>query len=155
MPAEISQFLIQHGMLLIAALTVIACTVAVQWRKARQAESAGAFLADLLSNRTSTTENDWILLEKAIARKGLLEQFAAVSNAGKFVLLGMVALSALGLATCLDSICIGDGNVVNYVGTQGTCTTTLTTGDLSPEAATSISPATSDAGSADLPPGKS
>ncbi len=98
MTVELLEVLNQHAALLIASLTIAVticvCVVAVQWRKARQADSALVLEAAMLSKEGPINESEKALLAKAIAPSGLLEQFAAVSDQGKFILLGMVGVSA-------------------------------------------------------------
>jgi hypothetical protein len=99
MPAEISQFLIQHGMLLIAALTIIACVVAVQWRKVRQSVSESEYKTNALAKETSPAEIEWLPPIQTDTRKGLLEQFGALPDGTKVSLTVFSMLAFLSFLT--------------------------------------------------------
>gem|GEM_PF-2317380 len=144
MNVELLNLLGQHAALLIVSLAVVitvsVCFVAVQWRKACQADSALVLEAAILSKEGPITEPERALLAKAIAPRGVLEQYSAVPEQGKVVLLCMVGLWALAFVVFLivaikhDGIIIGHVNVLNHHDKRVTASGTQTraTGGIDP-----------------------
>jgi len=119
MTVELFEVLNQHAAMLIASLTIAItvniCFVTSQWRKASQADSALVLEAAILSKAGPITESERALLAKSIAPPGLLEQFAAVPEQGKFILLGIVGVSAFASMVVLIGAINHKGIIVGHV----------------------------------------
>lgn len=101
MSPELSAFLTANGTVLVVVLGALAAVGIVQWRKARAAEQEFEFKKELLERGTPVEE-----IEKAAAakvptgpaRRGLLEQFGALSGGAKagIIFAVFIAVSMVG-----------------------------------------------------------
>ncbi len=79
MHEDLVRFLTDHGTLLILAVTALAAVILVQWRKARAHELDLAFKQELLERGMTAADIEKLLTSQAPGRKGLIEQFGALS----------------------------------------------------------------------------
>jgi hypothetical protein len=103
MSPELSAFVTANGTVLIVVLGALAAVGIVQWRKARTAEQEFEYKKALLDRGTPVEEIERATAAKepgAPARRGLLEQFGALSGGTKagIIFAVVVALSMAGSA---------------------------------------------------------
>ena len=98
MNPEFSAFLSANGTLVVVVLGVLAGVGLVQWRKVRVAEQEQEYKQALLDRGVPAADIEKVMAAKPSARRGLLEQFGALSGGGKagVVFAVIVALSMLG-----------------------------------------------------------
>ena len=102
MSAELVQFLSSHGTVLIITVALLLAVGIVQWRKARVAEMELTLKRDLLEQGMSIAEVETILRSGPPARKGLLEQFSALSGGAKT---GLIVGFGLVILVTVSVIC--------------------------------------------------
>ncbi len=83
MSPEFSAFLSANGTLLVIVIAVLAVVGFVQWRKVRVAEQEHEFKQALIDKGVPVADIEKAVASKAPARRGLMEQFGALSGGGK------------------------------------------------------------------------
>jgi hypothetical protein len=80
---EFSAFLNANGTIVVIVLGLLAAVGLVQWRKVRLAEQEQEYKQTLLDKGVPPAEIERTLAAKPSGRRGLLEQFGALSGGGK------------------------------------------------------------------------
>lgn len=83
MDTQILEFVSAHGTVVVIAVTLLAATGIVQWRKAHVAELDCDLKEGLLQQGLPVAEIVMLLQANAATRPGLLEQFGALSGGAK------------------------------------------------------------------------
>ena len=98
MSPEFTAFLIANSTLLIIAVVVLAIFGVVQWRKVRLTEQEHEFKQALLDKGVPIADIEKVLATKSPPRRGLFEQFGALSGGAKagIIFALIVAFSMIG-----------------------------------------------------------
>src|SRR3954470_6847806 len=96
MNPEFAAFLSNNGTAVVVVLGLLAAVGLVQWRKIRVAEAEQEFKQALLDKGAAPADIERAAAAKAPGRRGLLEQFGALSGGGKAgVIVGTVVVTSI------------------------------------------------------------
>ena len=105
MSPELSAFLTANGTALVLVLGFVAVIGIVQWRKARAAEQEHEYKQALIEKGVPVADIEKAVAAKPPARRGLFEQFAALSGGAKAgLIVGFVVVTVVTVSTVAGAI---------------------------------------------------